>query len=217
MSTLLHLDASARSNRSLSRALSAAFVDGWRKAFPTDTIIRRDLAMDPPPHVTETWIAGAFGDPEQRTPEEIAELRVSDTLIEEVLGADILVIGAAMYNYGMPSALKAWLDQVVRVGRTFSFDLARGAQPIEPIQTGKTLVALVSSGEGGFQPGGHHAHMNHLDPALITASRLLGVSTSHVVRIEYQEFGDDRHARSIEAAHAELPNLIATIREERKL
>ena len=113
-----------------------------------------------------------------------------------------------MYNYGMPSALKAWIDQVIRIGRTFSFDLARGDQPIAPIVTGKTLVILCSSGEGGFGSGGAHAAMNHLDPHIVTASRLFGVSEHHVIRIEYQEFGDERHQQSIKAAYDAIPDLV---------
>jgi FMN-dependent NADH-azoreductase len=97
---------------------------------------------------------------------------------------------------------------VIRVGRTFSFDLARGEQPIEPIATGKTLVVLSSSGEGGFELGGPNAAMNYLDPHIVAASRLLGVSEHHIIRVEYQEFGDERHQKSIQSAHAAIADLV---------
>ena len=116
-----------------------------------------------------------------------------------------------MYNYGMPASLKAWIDQVIRLGRTFSFDLARGEQPIEPILTGKTLVILSASGEGGFEIGGANAAINHLDPHIVVASKLFGVSKHHVVRIEYQEFGDDRHQKSIQSAYGAIPDLVRQI------
>jgi len=75
---------------------------------------------------------------------------LSDILTGELVQSEIIVITTPMYNYGMPASLKAWFDQVIRINKTFSFDLARGDQPIEPIQSGKTLVILSASGEGGF-------------------------------------------------------------------
>lgn len=208
MATVLKIDASARVTRSLSRGLTTAFIEQWLKSRPDDTLITRDVGLNPPPAMSEAWIAAAFAEPEKRTPDQREALKISDQLLEELEPADLIVIGTPMYNYGMPAALKAWIDQVIRVGRTFSFDLARGEQPIEPIVTGKTLVILSSSGEGGFEFGGTHADMNHLEPHIVTASRLLGVSNHHVIRIEYQEFGDDRHHQSIKAAHEAIPGLV---------
>jgi FMN-dependent NADH-azoreductase len=214
MATLLRIDASARVTRSLSRGLTTAFTEQWLKSRPNDTLIPRDVGLNPPPAISEAWIAAAFTAPQQRTPEQQEALKISDQLIEELELANLIVIGTPMYNYGMPAALKAWIDQVIRIGRTISFDLARGEQPIEPTLTGKTLVILSASGEGGFGFGGVHAAMNHLDPAIITASRLFGVSEHHVIRIEYQEFGDDRHQQSIQSAHATIPSLVQQLTQK---
>ena len=214
MTRVLLLDSSARAPRSLSRRLTREFHDLGRARRPGDPIVRRDLARHPPPHVTEDWIAAAFAAPEERSPAQRRVLEASDLLIDEVLVADVIAIGTPMYNYGMPSTLKAWVDQVVRVGRTFSFDLARGDEPIEPIQTGKSLVVLTSSGEGGLGPDGPNAGLNHLDGHLSTALRLIGISHRHTVRIEYQEFDDERHARSVEAALASLPGVIDAVISE---
>ena len=214
MATLLRIDASARVTRSLSRGLTTAFTEQWLKSRPNDTLIPRDVGLNPPPAISEAWIAAAFTAPQQRTPEQQEALKISDQLIEELELANLIVIGTPMYNYGMPAVLKAWIDQVIRIGRTFSFDLARGEQPIEPTLTGKTLVILSASGEGGFGFGGVYAAMNHLDPAIITASRLFGVSDHHVIRIEYQEFGDDRHQQSIQSAHATIPSLVQQLTQK---
>ena len=208
MTTILQIDASARATRSLSRGLTAAFAEHWLESRPNDTLIKRDVGMNPPSAISENWIAAAFKPAERRTPKQVAVLRESEELLAELEPAEVIVIGTPMYNYGMPSALKAWIDQVIRIGRTFSFDLARGEQPLEPIQTGKILVMLTSSGEGGFGVGGAYAARNHLDPAIVAASRLFGVSEHHVIRIEYQEFGDDRHQQSIQEAHAAIPKLV---------
>ncbi len=203
MTTLLHINSSAQlSQRSYTRMLGQRFMQRWQAAEPDVTIIDRDVAADPIPVVDRGWIAAAFTKPEDRTPEMHAALVQSDTLIDEVIAADILVMGAPMYNYGVPAALKAWIDKVARIGRTFSFDLSRGDVPIEPMLGGKRLVILSSRGEFGFEPGGMREHMNALDPAIKACAHYWGVAQEAIdtVTIEYQEFKDARHDRSVAEA-----------------
>jgi FMN-dependent NADH-azoreductase len=211
--TILHLDASARTARSLSRRLSQQFVDTWRMRRPNDRVIRRDLAADPPPHVTEAWIAAAFTPAGRRDAVMQRTLAWSDAAIAELEAADLIVLGTPMYNYGMPSALKAWFDQVIRAGRTFSFDLGRGDWPIEPTMAGKRLVVLSARGEFGFMPGGVRARYNQLDPHIATCAPFLGVAEDaiHTIAVEYQEFGDARHARSLAEAEAKVRVLVAAL------
>ncbi|MGH0031650.1 MAG: FMN-dependent NADH-azoreductase [Myxococcota bacterium] len=206
--TILRLDASARISRSLSRGLADEFVRGWGRRRPDDRVLLRDVGIAPPPPISEPWIGAAFTPEAQRTERQRALLSLSDELIEELRQADLLLIATPMYNYGMPAALKAWVDQVVRVHETFTFDLGRGDWPIEPVLEGKTLVLLTSSGEFGFAPGGVRAELDHLTPHLRTCSRYLGVAETHRVAIEYQEFGDERHRRSVEEARAEVGRLV---------
>ena len=211
MTTLLHLDASPRGERSLTRRLSQQFVDAWLAQRPDDRVIARDVGRQPPPFIDEAWIAGAFTPPAQRTTEQQAALRVSDELIDELVAADVIVLGVPMHNYGMPAALKAWLDNVMRIDRTFTFDLARGDYPIESMLHGKTLVVLSSRGEFGFAPGGARAAKNQLDPHLAAVAPYLGVADSHLVAIEYQEFRDARHDASVAQAFADVPLLVARL------
>ncbi|MEW4455481.1 NAD(P)H-dependent oxidoreductase [Bremerella sp. JC817] len=207
MSHILLIEASARKNRSLSRDLAQRFVSAWNSLAPGDPIVRRDVGSTPPPAVDESWISAAFKPAEARTEAENQALELSDELIAEVLQADILVVATPMYNYGMPAALKAWFDQVIRVNKTFTFDLARGDEPIEPVQSGKTLVMLTAAGEGGLL-GSYAAHKNHLHPHIIEASRLLGVDRHETIHIEYQEFGDQRFADSQAKAIAAIAPLV---------
>ena len=116
-----------------------------------------------------------------------------------------------MYNYGMPAALKAWFDQVVRIGKTFTFDLARGDRPLEPMFSGKTLVLLTSWGEFGFGSGELNQGRDSLTPHVRTASRYLGVDEFHHIGIEYQEFGDRRFETSREAAFAAIEPLVESL------
>jgi FMN-dependent NADH-azoreductase len=213
MTTILHLDASARTTRSLSRRASHLFVDAWLAQRPDDRVIRRDLAADPPPHVTEAWIAACFTAPEKRDAAMRTVLAWSDAAIAELEAAELIIMGTPMYNYGMPSALKAWFDQVIRVGRTFSFDLGRGDWPLEPIMAGKKLVVLSARGEFGFASGGVRGHWNHLDPHIATCAHYIGVAQDaiHTVAVEYQEFGDERHTRSRAEAEARAVALAAEL------
>jgi FMN-dependent NADH-azoreductase len=213
--TVLRVDASARRERSLSRALADRFVREWRARWPDDALLCRDVGASPPPAVSEAWIGAAFTPTAERSPEQRCLLSLSDTLISELREADLLLIAAPMYNYGMPAALKAWVDQVVRVAETFTFDLRRGDWPLEPILKGKSLVLLTSSGEFGFAPGGPRADMDHLTPHLRTLSRYFGVGETYRVAIEYQEFGDERHRRSVVAAQAEVVRLVEELSERR--
>ncbi len=211
MTTILRIDASPRGERSLTRRMTQLFVDEWRARRPDDQVIARDVGRHPPPFVTEAWIAACFTPPADRTDDMRAALAPSDELIDEVRRADVLLIGSPMYNYGMPAALKAWFDQVIRVDETFTFDLARGDYPIEPVLSGKTMVVLSSRGEFGFQPGGVREGLNHLDPHLRTCGRLLGVAEDHLVTTEYQEFRDARHEQSVARGRAAVAELVARL------
>ena len=209
--TLLHIDASAQlEERSHTRKLTKSFVDRWTSRCPQDRVIRRDVGRSPIPAIDHDWIAAAFTRPEDRTPAMTERLALSDELVDEVIAADVIVMGAPMYNYGVPAALKGWIDHVARIGRTFSFDLARGDVPIEPILSGKTLVVLSARGEFGFEPGGMRAHMNALDPALASCAHYFGVAREdiHTIAIEYQEFKDERYRRSVADAEAAVPALV---------
>jgi FMN-dependent NADH-azoreductase len=128
-----------------------------------------------------------------------------------VVQADIILLSTPMYNYGMPAALKAWFDQVIRVHKTFTFDLSREDFPLQAILSGKIMVLITSSGEFGFQPGGLRETMNHLGPHIKVASQYLGVEHVHEISSEYQEFNDKRHQDSYNKAQTEITRLVAQL------
>lgn len=206
---LLVINASPRRERSLSRQLASAFVTRWLAARPGDVVVERNVGIDHPPLLTEAWIAACFTPEEQRTPTQREVLAYSDAAIEEVARADILLIATPRYNYGMPAALKAWFDQVIRIHRTFSFDRAEKTWPLSPLLSGKKLVLLSASGEFAFHAGGLRAGWEHLEPHVRTCAHYLGVARGdvHHVAIEYQEFGDERHQASLQAAWEEAGTL----------
>ncbi len=215
--TLLHIDASAQvQERSHTRKLTSSFVDRWTNIRPEDQIIRRDVGRLPIPAIDQDWITAAFTNPDERTPAMTRRLALSDKLVDEVVASDIIVMGVPMYNYGVPAALKGWIDHIARIGRTFSFDLARGDIPIEPILSGKSLVVMSARGEFGFEPGGMRAHMNALDPALAACAHYFGVAREdiHSITIEYQEFKDARYRRSVAEAEAATSALVERLADQ---
>src|ERR1700687_1888896 len=116
---LLRIDSSARSS-SVTRQLTTKFVEEWKKNHPAGKVIHRDLAPTVLPHITDDW-SGTHLDPSQLTPAQRNYLATSDQLIEELQAADTIVIGAPMYNFAIASSLKAWIDQIVRMGKTIGY------------------------------------------------------------------------------------------------
>lgn len=199
---LLLINASPRRERSLSRQLATAFVAHWLALRPRDVVVERDVGIDHPPLLTEAWIAACFTPDDERTPVQRAVLSYSDAAIEELARADVVIIATPRYNYGMPAALKAWFDQVIRIDRTFSFDAGEKTWPLSPLLSGKKLVLLSASGEFEFGRGGLRESWEHLEPHVRTCARYLGVASDdvHHVAIEYQEFRDERHQASLQGA-----------------
>ncbi|MEJ2765033.1 NAD(P)H-dependent oxidoreductase [Photobacterium sp. MCCC 1A19761] len=220
MKKLLVIDSSARRTdhsiagyNSISKQLGTLFIDEWMKKNHQDRVVCRDVGAAPPAFISQDWIAAVFTPEVQRSAAQHQLLTLSDTLIAEVEAADVIIMTAPMYNYGMPAALKAWFDQVIRINKTFTFDRSRGDNPLEPIFQGKTLVLLTSAGEFGFEPGGSRAHMNHLGTHIEVLSKYLGVNAFYEVRSEYQEFGDARHEQSLASAREAVIELAGRLRD----
>ena len=195
--SLLVVHSSARENRSHSRELARVFIDNWSEN-GGGPVTERDVGMNPVAFINEAWIGAAFTAPDALSEAQKEMLAESDALIAEIKAADVIVLGAPMYNYSMPASLKAWFDLIARVGVTFSFDLARGDTPIEPILEGKKLIVLSSRGEFGFAAGGERAHLNGLDPTIAACAHYLGAKAEEIetIAIEYEEFGDSRWEQS---------------------
>lgn len=216
---LLHIDSSARpglsgqdKHGSHTRHLSDRFVRRWMLARPDDAVIRRDVAAEPLEAIDAAWLEASFMSPASRSPTHEARLRQSDLLVEELLAADILVIGVPMYNFGVPSQLKVWIDNVVRVGMTFGFDRSRMGDPYWPmVPEGKQLILLTSRGDYGYGSGGRIAEMNLTDAGLRVPLGYIGVTEHHSIAIEYDEFRDERLATSILAAEAAVDSLVDSL------
>ncbi|WP_193184737.1 FMN-dependent NADH-azoreductase [Nisaea sediminum] len=216
MRSILRIDSSARSGLSgdsrfgsHSRRLTERFVAQWRGHCPHDRIVSRDVGASSPKPVSGNWIHAAFTPANAREAWMEEALAESDELVDELLAADIIVAGVPMYNFGMPAQFKAYIDNIVRVGRTFGFDRARGDVPYWPlVPAGKTLVILSARGDYDYGPGRRLAHMNHVEPGVETPFAYIGITDVHRIAIEYDEFADQRLQASIATAEAAVDRLV---------
>jgi FMN-dependent NADH-azoreductase len=139
MPTLLVVESSPRGEHSISRGLTALFVDQWVKKHPGGRVIERDLMKSNLPFVTMPWLGAYFAPSEQHSPEMKEILRLSDELVGEILAADHIAIGTPVYNYNVPAVLKAYIDHIVRKGMTLGFSG-------EALVHGKRCTILTASG-----------------------------------------------------------------------
>ncbi|OWY63813.1 FMN-dependent NADH-azoreductase [cyanobacterium TDX16] len=209
MAHLLHIDASPRGERSHSRRMTREFVEQWQRVHPNDTVTYRDLGRNPVPLIDESWIAAAFTPPEQRSPKLWEAIRISDRLVDEFLAADVYVIGVPMYNFSVPATFKAYIDQIVRVGRTVAFEPGDSANVFQPLVLGKKMFIVEARGDSGFQPGGRYEKMNYHDPYLVTVFEFIGITDITFIHVENDEYGGQKLAESIAAARAKICELVA--------
>jgi FMN-dependent NADH-azoreductase len=200
MSTVLVLNSSASGTASVFRQLVARAVAELRVQDPSLRVVARDLGTDPIPHLTlESATALRGADPVNQ--EQAAAQALSNQLISELKAADVLVIGAPMYNFGIPSTLKAWFDYVLRAGLTFSYTEAGP----EGLVTGKRAIVVES--RGGLYSEGPAQAMDSQEPHLRTVLGFIGITDVSFVRAERLAFGPEIRDQAIDAAKAELGRL----------
>lgn len=171
---LLTINASARSNRSVTRGLVDQLAQTWLSSRPDGEIIHRDVGLSPPSAITQDWIASAYSPAANRSPEMHACLAESDALIAEIETADAIIIGTPLYNFGMPAVLKLWIEQIIRVGRTFEITASEAGEAYRPLLKSKPVVVVVSAGNGAFLKGGPLAALNFLESHLGCVLEFLG-------------------------------------------
>jgi FMN-dependent NADH-azoreductase len=201
-STLLHLDASPRAARSYSRKLGRDFLAAWRAAHPAGQVVVRDIGREPPPFVTEAWIEGAFSPPDQQTAGAREAIAVSNRYVDELLAADQLVITTPVYNLSLPAALKAWIDQVVRAGRTFT----KSASGFEGLAKGKRALVIVASGSD-FRPASPGGAYNFLEPYLRAVLGFMGIADVQFVYAHSLAAGESASTQAVTEAQAALDQL----------
>lgn len=189
---LLHLDASALGNHSVSRRLSAAVVEQWQAVHPETKVDYRDLAAQPIPH----WqpVVDASRDPDF----------VGEAVLDQFLAADVIVIGAPMYNFGISTQLKAWIDRIAVPGKAFRYTESGP----EGLAGGKKVI--IASARGGiYSEGSPNATVDFQEPYLRTVLGFFGITDVQVVRAEGLALGPEKKAEAVDTALAEIRQSIA--------
>ena len=200
---LLHVDSSILGPGSVSRQLSAEIVAAERKLHPGLDVIYRDLAAEPVGHLSGAHLAASQGAIPEAAPLQ-RDFAAGQAALEEFLAAGIVVVGAPMYNFGVPSQLKAWIDRLAVAGKTFRYS-EKGA---EGLAGGKRVI--VASSRGGFYgPQTPIAFLDHQENYLRGIFGFFGITDVTFIRAEGIALGPDQRAKAIEAAKSEIAGLAA--------
>jgi len=199
MSNILVIHSSAAGDGAVSRLLVEETVERLVENHPGATVVRRDLGSDPVPHLTTATLAGVRGLP--ATDAERETRARSDALIAELRAADVVVIGAPMYNFGIPTSLRSWFDHVLRAGETFRYS---SAGP-EGLLAGKRVIVVEPRG-GAYSEGPAKA-ADFQEPYLRHLLGFVGITDVTFIRVERIGFGPEARAAAIAGARAEISRL----------
>ncbi|QHV93619.1 FMN-dependent NADH-azoreductase [Spirosoma endbachense] len=208
MKKLLVINSSARVLNSQSRKLTEVFVDHWKSIHVNPIIRFRDLGNTNVPHINENWIRAAFKPEGTRSEEEIEYLKASDIYLSELREADVIVLGSPMYNWSIPSSLKAYIDQILRVNEAFKVDRTNVLNPYTGLLKNKTLYLLLSRGAQGYEKGGYNENMDFQSTYLKTVFTIIGISNIHVIAVDGVSFGVEKFKNSIDKSYQTIRNLI---------
>jgi FMN-dependent NADH-azoreductase len=200
MGKLLQINSSIFSDQGVSSQLADRFVADWVARHPETEVIRRDLAKDPIPHMDGERLTALLTPAEQRSPEQARLVALADQLIRELQEADILVLGAPMYNFAIPSQLKAWFDRIARAGVTFRYTESGS----EGLLVGKR--AFVFTSRGGLHRG---QPQDTVVPFVQQFLNFVGISEIEFVYAEGLNLGEQPRQAALTEAEAHIQSLLA--------
>lgn len=204
---LLHIDTSILGPYSVSRAVSAAIVDRLTEGGKRGEVVYRDLAAENLPHLTMAALPTDHPQAAMAGPLDAAAQAVRDNsqkMLDEFLAADTIVLGVPMYNFTVPSQLKAWIDRIATPGKTFTY----GANGPQGLAGGKRVIAAIVRG-GFYGPGAAAASAEHAESYLRSVLAFLGVTDPEIVLVEGVAVGEETKAKAVAAAHDAVRRLAA--------
>ncbi len=208
MTHILHIDSSPRGERSLSRTLTREFISAWKQIYPSNTVTYRDIGRYPVPPIDESWIVASFSPLDQITPEVATALNISDELIDELLAAELYVFGIPMYNYSIPANFKAYIDQIVRVRRTFVVT----PNGYQGLLKGKKILVITTRG-GSYSAGS----LDFQEPYLRAVFELIGITDMTFIHAENLSEGAEVRQQSLATTRAAIQQVIASWRTSQNL
>lgn len=195
---LLHLDSGLFENQSVSRQLSARIAERLRATSPGLEVTYRDLVATPPSHLSGEILAAAGVPIEERTPLQHEETAVTESLLNEFLAADVIVVGTPMYNFGIPTQLKAWLDRILQAGKTFRYT----ESGVVGLASGRRVI--IASARGGIYSRGPSTDNDFQERYLRAVFALIGIDDISVIRAEGVAMGDELRQSALNEAHAAI-------------
>jgi len=201
MSKLLFVSSSILGENSKSRALGLDFIETWKRRYPGTAVVERDLVAETLPHVTGAVLGAALTPAEKRSPEQAETAALADRLIEEVEAADVILLAVPMYNFSVPSTFKAWIDHIVRAGRTFRY----GAEgPVGLLQNKKVFVV---ASRGGVYSSGAGKSMDFHEPYLRGVLGFIGLKDVTFIYAEGLNISPETAAGALDGARATIAEL----------
>jgi FMN-dependent NADH-azoreductase len=205
MKNILFVSSSPRGRESYSNRVARRIVDDLIVRHPDARVIVRDVARQPLPHIGAAFATGRVLPGEKRSALEQQALALSETLVDELLAADIVVVAVPMHNFGIPSSLKAWIDHIVRPGRTFSYS-EKGAQGLV---TGKKVVLVFA--RGGVYSDGPMQGFDFQEPYVRAVLGMIGATDVDVVRVEGVALGNETARQALRSAEAQADAIVRRI------
>lgn len=202
---LLHIDSAITGDASVSRQLTARTVAAWVAAHPGTAVQHLDLVADAPNHFTMDSMAPRTGQTEGLSETQQRENAVSERLVSQFLAADVVVVGAPFYNFGIPTQLKAWIDRIAQPGRTFRYT----ANGPEGLAKGKTVI-VVSSRGGVYSTSEGGRALEHQESYLQTVFGFFGITDVRFVRAEGVAMGGDARSAALASAERDIEQHVRT-------
>lgn len=176
MKNILIINASSRDTKSKSKKLTKIFVEKWKNVNPNDNFIYREIGKGLIPHITEDWVEGAFKPKQTRTDNEKKALQISDELVKELKDSDVVVLSTPMYNWSIPSSLKAYIDQVLRANETLAINPETPKSPYVGLLKNKKAFLILVRGGTGYANGEFYSHMDFQATYLKTVFNIIGIT-----------------------------------------
>lgn len=196
MKKVLIINASVRGGKSHSRKLTQIFTENWKKKHPEDLLTYREVGLNIISPIDEDWIASAFINPNQRTEINQEGVRLSDTLVKELKENDIYVIGCPMYNWSIPSGLKAYIDQIMRINETWKFRSGKPDGDYVGLLKNKKMFILSSRGDTGYGENEKNREMNFQTTYLKFVFGMMGIEDLTIISLDNEEFGGEIFEKS---------------------
>jgi len=207
MNQVLIINASVRKEKSHSRKLTENFTENWQRKHPEDIFTHREVGLNIISPIDENWISSAFIKPDDRTELNQKGVKISDELVKELKENDIYVLGSPMYNWSVPSGLKAYIDQIMRINETWKFRSGKPDGDYVGLLKNKKMFILSSRGDTGYGENEKNEHMNFQTTYLKFVFGMMGVQDISIISLDNEEFGGEIFEKSKQVIYEKI-NLI---------